>query len=72
MKNTFTREEVHQILVGLFIFSGANNNQGLTKVYGETFGEMADHVLSCADKFDQESGYRITDMVRKLSKPVEK
>lgn len=66
MKQTFTREEVQKILIGLCIFSGSNNNQGLKPIHGESFGEKADHILLCADGFDEVHGSGIVTMVGKL------
>jgi hypothetical protein len=71
MKESFTRKEVHQILVGLMVFSGANNDQGLKKIYGRAYGEQADHVLACADQFDEQKQSGIITMVGKLRHPLE-
>ena len=45
MKNSFTRQEVIDILVTVFLFSGSNNNQGLVSVKGITYGEKAETIV---------------------------
>lgn len=45
MKQTFTRAEVNQILVSVFLFAGANNNQGVGEIKGNNYGEMAETVI---------------------------
>jgi len=45
MKTTYTREEVEQILVSMFVYSSANFNQGLLSVDGRNFGEQATTVI---------------------------
>jgi hypothetical protein len=52
MKNTFTREEVTNILVSALMFSSANNNQGLSKVKGETFGEQAETIIKANEAIE--------------------
>jgi len=45
MKDTFTREEVINILVSMFLYAGANKNQSLNTVKGKNFGEQANTVI---------------------------
>lgn len=45
MQNSFTRQEVIDILVSTLIFSGSNNNQGLSSVKGSNFGEQAETII---------------------------
>jgi len=45
MKTTFTRDEVEQMLVALFVYSSANHNQGLNNIEGSDFGEQATTVI---------------------------
>jgi hypothetical protein len=45
MKESYTHQEVMNMLVGMFIFSGANNNQGLSKITGKDYGNKAEHVI---------------------------
>lgn len=46
MEETFTRDEVVAMLVSVFMFSGANNNQGTKDIKGVTYGEKAHHVIN--------------------------
>lgn len=41
----YTREEVIDILVSAFLFSGSNNNQGLVFVKGNNYGEQAETII---------------------------
>lgn len=49
MKSTYTLEEVQMILVSTLMFSNANNNQGLTKVSGNNYGEQALTIINAND-----------------------
>lgn len=49
MKNNYTREEIIDILVIVFMFSNGNNNQGTSLIKGRTFGDMAETVLNASD-----------------------
>ncbi len=45
-KQTFTRDEVENLLVGLFLFSGsAEEKDKMKEIKGRTYGEMANHVM---------------------------
>jgi hypothetical protein len=46
MEETFTRDEVVQMLVSVIMFSTANNNQGTKDIKGVSFGEKAHHVIN--------------------------
>ena len=45
MKETFTRQEVRNMLVTMFLFASANNNQGITSIKGQSYGEQAETVI---------------------------
>ena len=45
MQNSFTREEVVNILVSTLLFSSSNNNQGLSSVKGNNYGEQAETII---------------------------
>lgn len=45
MQDLFTRQEVIDILVSTLLFSGSNNNQGLSSVKGLTYGEQAETII---------------------------
>jgi hypothetical protein len=45
MQNSFTRQEVIDILVSTLLFSGSNNNQGLSSVKGNTYGQQAETII---------------------------
>lgn len=51
-KQTFTREEVKQMLVSLFVFAGANNNQGVKEIKGINYGEMAETVIKANEAIE--------------------
>jgi hypothetical protein len=44
-QQTFTREQVESILVSVFVFASANNNQGVKDIKGQNYGEMAQTVI---------------------------
>jgi len=46
--------ETKSMLVACFIFSGANNNQGLYKIKGESYGEKANTVINAQLSNDDE------------------
>ena len=46
MEETFTRDEVVQMLVSVIMFANANNNQGIMPMKGVSFGEKAHHVIN--------------------------
>jgi len=45
-KEDFTREEVVTMLVSVFVFASANNNQGVSSIKGRNYGEMAETVIT--------------------------
>ena len=58
MKNleAYSRQQVKQLIIGLLMFSNANDNQGLTKIIGLTFGEKADSIINALNyKLTRES-----------------
>ena len=67
MKTAYTREEVINILVSVFMFAGANNNQGVQDIKGNTYGEMADTVLDANDSIEG-TGKSIISVVSKFRK----
>ncbi len=44
-KKTFTRKEVTSILLSVLVYSGANNNQGLSTVSGDNYGQQAEQII---------------------------
>jgi hypothetical protein len=42
----FTKEEVEKILVAVQVFSGANHDQGLKGIKGESYGEKASTIIN--------------------------
>lgn len=48
----FTRDEVIQILVSVFVFAGANNNQGVKDIKGNNYGEMAETVIKANESIE--------------------
>ena len=42
---TYTQEEVERILLTTMLFVNANNNQGTTPIYGETFGDKMNTII---------------------------
>ena len=45
----YTHDEVVNMLVSVFLFAGANNNQGVSKIKGNTYGEMDETVIMAND-----------------------
>lgn len=48
----FTRQEVIDILVSVFLFSGSNNNQGLLFVKGNNYGEQAETIIKANENVE--------------------
>jgi hypothetical protein len=46
---TYTREQVYNILVSVILFAGANSNQGCKPIKGITYGDKADTILKVWD-----------------------
>jgi hypothetical protein len=46
----YSRKQVRDLIIGLTVFSGANDNQGLNKIKGSTYGEIADTILETFDE----------------------
>ena len=42
----FSEKQVMEMLVALLMFSNANQNQGLSKIKGNTFGEQAKTIIN--------------------------
>jgi len=62
MKNSFTRQEVRDILISTLLFSGANNNQGLFFVKGENYGEQAETII----KANESTGKSMISIIAKF------
>ena len=52
MKETFTRQEVVNILVSALLFSGANGNQGLSSVKGVNYGDQAETIIKANEAIE--------------------
>ena len=56
-------EEVRQMLLACFIYSSANNNQGLSSITGKSFGEQVETIIS-AVKANAESQSMLSILAR--------
>lgn len=66
---TFTRDEVVNMLVSVIMFSNANNGQGTGKIKGGTFGEKAHHVINVHNAI-KDTPKSMISAVGMLDKPI--
>lgn len=62
---TYTKEEVTQMLVSVIMFANANEKQGVSQINGITYGDKANHIINTFDKF-KNTGRSILSIVSNL------
>jgi hypothetical protein len=62
----YTKEQVEQMLTGLFVFAGVSSNQGLKLIAGNTYDEQVKRVINSFDSLDKEKGEGMVTFVKRL------
>ena|SRR5690349_20249487 len=52
----FTREQVKKILLSVFVFAGANNQQGIMGIHGQNYVEKAESVIKAHESTEITEG----------------
>lgn len=52
---SYTQEELEKILISVFFFASANNNQGISTIKGNTYGEKAKTIIASNNNEENKS-----------------